>query len=157
MNFLNGCVEAYRLGFGPRFDAVLVDEGQDFSLKWWNFLRLGVCRPDGELIQRRKMLAIAAMPLAFGNNAQNAVMTTLKLKLAVRKGPTFPEVLSRSCRRRFLYATLTQVEVQTNVKMIIRIQNPTKLGFPAKVAITWGGGSQGRPDWRGNHRIATWR
>jgi Nuclease-related domain len=43
-------VEAYRLGFGPRFDAVLVDEGQDFSLKWWNFLRLSVCQPDGELL-----------------------------------------------------------------------------------------------------------
>ena len=28
-------IEAYRLGDGPRFDAVLVDEGQDFSLKWW--------------------------------------------------------------------------------------------------------------------------
>ena len=43
-------IEAYRLGFGPRFDAVLVDEGQDFSLKWWNLLRHSVCRPDGELL-----------------------------------------------------------------------------------------------------------
>lgn len=43
-------IEAYRLGFGPRFDAVLVDEGQDFSLKWWNMLRQDVCRPDGELL-----------------------------------------------------------------------------------------------------------
>lgn len=43
-------IEAYRLGYGPRFDAVLVDEGQDFSLKWWNLLRLHVCRPDGELL-----------------------------------------------------------------------------------------------------------
>ncbi|MGB8858296.1 MAG: nuclease-related domain-containing protein [Ilumatobacteraceae bacterium] len=43
-------IEAYRLGYGPRFDAVLVDEGQDFSLKWWNMLRQHVCRPDGELL-----------------------------------------------------------------------------------------------------------
>ena len=43
-------IEAYRLGYGQRFDAVLVDEGQDFSLKWWNFLRRMVCRPDGELL-----------------------------------------------------------------------------------------------------------
>jgi len=43
-------IEAYRLGYGPRFDAVLVDEGQDFSLKWWNMLRQQVCRPNGELL-----------------------------------------------------------------------------------------------------------
>ena len=43
-------MEAYRLGYGPRFDAVLVDEGQDFSLKWWNLLRQYVCRPGGELL-----------------------------------------------------------------------------------------------------------
>jgi Nuclease-related domain len=43
-------IEAYRLGYGPRFDAVLVDEGQDFSLKWWNMLRQHVCRPNGELL-----------------------------------------------------------------------------------------------------------
>jgi hypothetical protein len=43
-------IEAYRLGYGQRFDAVLVDEGQDFSLKWWNLLRQHVCRPDGELL-----------------------------------------------------------------------------------------------------------
>ena len=43
-------IEAYRLGYGPQFDAVLVDEGQDFSLKWWNMLRQHVCRPDGELL-----------------------------------------------------------------------------------------------------------
>lgn len=43
-------LEAYRMGFGHRFDAVLVDEGQDFSLKWWNVLREHVCRPNGELL-----------------------------------------------------------------------------------------------------------
>jgi hypothetical protein len=43
-------IEAYRLGCGPRFDAVLVDEGQDFSLKWWNMLRQHVCLPNGELL-----------------------------------------------------------------------------------------------------------
>jgi hypothetical protein len=43
-------IEAYRLGFGPKFDAVLVDEGQDFSLKWWNMLRQHVCADNGELL-----------------------------------------------------------------------------------------------------------
>ena len=43
-------IEAYRLGYGPQFDAVLVDEGQDFGVTWWNLLRLHVCRPDGELL-----------------------------------------------------------------------------------------------------------
>ncbi|MCL4685799.1 NERD domain-containing protein [Myxococcota bacterium] len=34
----------------PRFDVVLVDEGQDFCLEWWNFLRFLVCEPDGEML-----------------------------------------------------------------------------------------------------------
>jgi hypothetical protein len=42
-------IEAYHK-YGQRFDAVLVDEGQDFTLKWWNLLRQQVCRPDGELL-----------------------------------------------------------------------------------------------------------
>lgn len=33
-----------------RFDAVLVDEGQDFFLEWWNFLRLDVRKPNGEML-----------------------------------------------------------------------------------------------------------
>ena len=36
---------AYAHGHGPVFDAVLVDEGQDFTLEWWNLLRDHVCRP----------------------------------------------------------------------------------------------------------------
>ena len=43
-------IDVYKHGRGKRFDAVLVDEGQDFSLKWWNFLRLHVCQPDGEML-----------------------------------------------------------------------------------------------------------
>jgi superfamily I DNA/RNA helicase len=31
--------QAYALGFGERYDAVLVDEGQDFTLEWWQLLR----------------------------------------------------------------------------------------------------------------------
>ncbi len=42
--------EAYEHGRGVRYDAVLVDEGQDFSLKWWNFLRSEVCHPNGEML-----------------------------------------------------------------------------------------------------------
>jgi hypothetical protein len=41
---------AYKLGHGPVFDAVLVDEGQDFTLEWWNLLRDHVCRRDGEML-----------------------------------------------------------------------------------------------------------
>jgi superfamily I DNA and RNA helicase len=41
---------AYAQGHGPVFDAVLVDEGQDFKLEWWNLLRNHVCRPDGEML-----------------------------------------------------------------------------------------------------------
>lgn len=43
-------IDAYRGIGGPTFDAVLVDEGQDFSLKWWNFLREHVVRPGGEML-----------------------------------------------------------------------------------------------------------
>lgn len=35
--------------FLPRYDAVLVDEGQDFLPGWWNALRK-VCKPGGEML-----------------------------------------------------------------------------------------------------------
>jgi superfamily I DNA/RNA helicase len=34
----------------PRYDAVLVDEGQDFELSWWNLLRLRVLKEGGEML-----------------------------------------------------------------------------------------------------------
>ena len=37
-------------GFERRFDAVLVDEGQDYTVEWWNLLREHVVRPDGEML-----------------------------------------------------------------------------------------------------------
>lgn len=37
-------------GFERRFDAILVDEGQDFRLQWWNLLRERVLRPGGEML-----------------------------------------------------------------------------------------------------------
>jgi superfamily I DNA/RNA helicase len=40
----------FEAGFGRRFDAVLVDEGQDFTVDWWNLLREHVVRPDGEML-----------------------------------------------------------------------------------------------------------
>jgi hypothetical protein len=43
-------IDAYRAGFGLQYDAVLVDEGQDFNVGWWNFLRTQVVRPDGEML-----------------------------------------------------------------------------------------------------------
>jgi superfamily I DNA/RNA helicase len=41
---------AFGLGFEHRVDAVLVDEGQDFTLDWWALLRDHVVRPDGEML-----------------------------------------------------------------------------------------------------------
>jgi hypothetical protein len=37
-------------GFDRRYDAVLVDEGQDFRLQWWDLLRERVIRPGGEML-----------------------------------------------------------------------------------------------------------
>ncbi len=37
-------------GFDRHFDAVLVDEGQDFRPAWWNMLREMVVRPGGEML-----------------------------------------------------------------------------------------------------------
>ena len=41
---------AFQRGYRDRFDAVLVDEGQDFTLDWWNLLRNHVVTEDGEMI-----------------------------------------------------------------------------------------------------------
>lgn len=40
------------LGAGnvPRYDAVLVDEGQDFDVKWWRLLRDHLLAPGGEML-----------------------------------------------------------------------------------------------------------
>ena len=43
-------IDAYKAGFGLQYDAVLVDEGQDFNVHWWNFLRRHVVRPGGEML-----------------------------------------------------------------------------------------------------------
>jgi hypothetical protein len=40
----------FAAGFERRFDAVLVDEGQDFTLDWWELLRTHVVRPQGEML-----------------------------------------------------------------------------------------------------------
>ncbi len=42
--------QAFAAGFTRRYDAVLVDEGQDFTLDWWNMLRTHVVPPDGEML-----------------------------------------------------------------------------------------------------------
>jgi hypothetical protein len=41
---------AFEQGSRPRYDAVLVDEGQDFTLEWWDLLRRHVCAPGGEML-----------------------------------------------------------------------------------------------------------
>jgi len=42
--------DVFEAGFERRFDAVLVDEGQDFTVDWWNLLRHHVVHPDGEML-----------------------------------------------------------------------------------------------------------
>jgi len=42
--------QALEAGHSCRFDAVLVDEGQDFTLEWWNLLRQHVVANDGEML-----------------------------------------------------------------------------------------------------------
>ncbi len=34
----------------PRYDAILVDEGQDYERDWWNLLRNGLLAPGGEML-----------------------------------------------------------------------------------------------------------
>jgi hypothetical protein len=42
--------QAYEHGFGARYDAVLVDEGQDFTREWWELLRDQVLTTGGETL-----------------------------------------------------------------------------------------------------------
>lgn len=41
---------AFEQGFERAYDAILVDEGQDFELDWWNLLRNHVRADDGEML-----------------------------------------------------------------------------------------------------------
>ena len=43
-------LQAFELGFERTYDAVLVDEGQDFALDWWNMLRNHVVADGGEML-----------------------------------------------------------------------------------------------------------
>ena len=42
--------QAYELGYGSRYDAVLIDEGQDFTRDWWDLLHNSVLTDDGETL-----------------------------------------------------------------------------------------------------------
>lgn len=42
--------QSYELGYGRRYDAILVDEGQDFTSEWWDLLRNNVLADDGETL-----------------------------------------------------------------------------------------------------------
>ena len=43
-------IAAFDAGYERSFDAVFVDEGQDFTVGWWNLLRHHVVKPDGEML-----------------------------------------------------------------------------------------------------------
>jgi hypothetical protein len=62
--------DVLRRKFDRRYDAVLVDEGQDFRLQWWNLLRELVLRPGGEML-------IAADPTVdlYGKSSWSAPST----------------------------------------------------------------------------------
>jgi hypothetical protein len=48
---VEAAIDAYRAGHGERYASILVDEGQDFSAKWWDFLRELVWNgPPGEML-----------------------------------------------------------------------------------------------------------
>lgn len=49
-SLVSSAANAYQAGEGPRFDAILVDEGQDFKADWWNFLRHQVLDNGGEML-----------------------------------------------------------------------------------------------------------
>ncbi len=42
-------IDADAAGLVPRYDAILVDEGQDIMPEWWNVLRKA-CKPEGEMV-----------------------------------------------------------------------------------------------------------
>jgi AAA domain len=42
--------QALDLGFAAPYDAILIDEGQDFTIEWWNLLRTKVLTPGGEML-----------------------------------------------------------------------------------------------------------
>lgn len=43
-------LKAYESGFSRTYDAILVDEGQDFELDWWNMLRTHARAEGGEML-----------------------------------------------------------------------------------------------------------
>ncbi len=65
--------EVLRRGFDRSYDAVLVDEGQDFRLQWWNLLRERVLQPGGE------MLLVADPTVDLYGKSSWATPTTLEL------------------------------------------------------------------------------
>ncbi|MFK7919957.1 MAG: UvrD-helicase domain-containing protein [Ilumatobacter sp.] len=40
--------QAYEMGFGERYDAILIDEGQDYQTSWWDLLVSHTLLPGGE-------------------------------------------------------------------------------------------------------------
>lgn len=48
----------------PHYDAILVDEGQDFELAWWNFLRRDVLDQEG---RREVLMAIDTSQTIYGD------------------------------------------------------------------------------------------
>jgi hypothetical protein len=42
--------QAFDQGFRQQYDAVLIDEGQDYQRAWWDLLRSRVVAPDGEIL-----------------------------------------------------------------------------------------------------------
>ena len=64
--------QSYELGYGRRYDAILVDEGQDFTSEWWDLLRNSVFADDGETLvanRREKFRHIGSIDGRFPSPA----------------------------------------------------------------------------------------
>ncbi len=118
------------------YDAILVDEGQDFNLDWWNALRK-VLRPDGEmLLAADGSQDIYGRARAWTDDAMTGAGFTgdwFKLKGSYR----LPEKLVPLLRR---YVQEYLPELEQNLPEAIRLDQPLnrQLELPTEpVKIRW--------------------
>jgi hypothetical protein len=130
--------EVLRRGFERQFDAVLVDEGQDFRLQWWNLLRELVVRPDGEML-------LAADPTVdlYGKSSW-ATPSTLEAA-----GFTEPWIEMTGS-----YRMAPELIEATNGFAIEFVSSDASVPLvPADQAAVVGQLSQGRPTWQNLARV----
>ena len=115
----------------PRYDAILVDEGQDFRPSWWNALKLA-CEPRGEMVlvadktQNIYGTAAAWTEETMANAGFRGPWSELKISYRLP-----PKVFKHVCR--FAEEHLTAEEV--NVPEVESTQNQLEFEelYPAKL------------------------